>query len=82
APTRADEDAARGALDAHVGTRSETYPYDQTEFDFWPVTTPGGLRCVVGVDFTRAEGERPADPERLVDIVRGYLAAAGAAGCR
>ncbi|MBC6983786.1 DUF4118 domain-containing protein [Caulobacter sp. 17J80-11] len=78
--TRADEDAARGALDTHVATRSEAYPYDQTEFDFWPVATPGGLRAVVGVDFTKAEEERPAAPERLVDIVRGYLTAAFAAG--
>jgi two-component system sensor histidine kinase KdpD len=77
--TPAEEEAARGALDAHVATRSETYPYDRSEFDFWPVTTPAGCRCVVGVDFTKAEGGRPTEPERSVDVVRGYLAAAFAA---
>lgn len=78
--TRAEEEAARGALDAHVAVRSETYPYDQSKFDFWPVTTTAACRCVVGVDFSRAEGGRPAAPERWVDVVRGYLAAALATG--
>lgn len=74
--TPAEEEAARGALEAHHATRSETYPFDRSEFDFWPVTTPAGCRCVVGVDFTQAEDGRPGAPERLVDVVGGYLAAA------
>jgi two-component system sensor histidine kinase KdpD len=77
--TPAEEEAAKGALDAHLATRSETYPFDRSEFDFWPVTTPAGCRCVVGVDFTKADGGRPPAPERWVDVVRGYLAAAFAA---
>ncbi|THD83250.1 MAG: DUF4118 domain-containing protein [Phenylobacterium sp.] len=76
--TSAEEDAARGAIDSRVATRGETYPYDQATFDFWPVTTPAG-GCAVGVDFTRARGGRPASPDRFVDVVGGYLAAALAA---
>lgn len=74
--TPADEEAARGALAARLHTRAETYPYDRAEFEFWPVDAPSGCRCVLGVDFTRAPGERPEKPERLVDLISAYLAAA------
>lgn len=30
----------------------------------------------MGVDFTRAQGERPERPERFVDVVAAYLAVA------
>lgn len=78
--TAAEEEAARGALASHAPLRSEMYPYDRSKFDFWPVTTPAGFQCVVGVDFTRAGRERPAAPERFVEVVSGYLAAAFAGG--
>ena len=74
--TPADEEAARGALEESLHTRGETYPYDQAEFEFWPVATPTGGPCVVGVDFTRADGGRPAKPEKFVDVVTAYLAIA------
>jgi hypothetical protein len=31
---------------------------------------------VIGVDFTRAPGERPDKPERFIDVVAAYLAVA------
>jgi two-component system sensor histidine kinase KdpD len=71
-----DEEAARGAMAAQLHTRAEAYPFDQAEFEFWPVLTPGGSRCVIGVDFTHAEVERPVKPERFTDAVAAYLAAA------
>ena len=74
--TPAEEEAAKGSLTAHLATRSETYPFDQSEFDFWSVTTRDGSGCVVGVDFTRSDEGRPKAPEQWVDVVRGYLAAA------
>jgi K+-sensing histidine kinase KdpD len=74
--TAADEDAARGALSDRLHTRAATYPYDQAEFEFWPVATPFGCGCVIGVNFTRNEGERPERPERFVDVVAAYLAVA------
>ena len=74
--TIAEEEAARGALKSHVVLRSEMYPYDRSKFDFWPVTTPAGLRCVVGVDFTRSDRERPTSPQHFVEVVSGYLAVA------
>jgi hypothetical protein len=55
--------------------RAETYPYDQSEFEFWPVDGPVERRCVIGVDFQHGEGERPEKPERFVDVVAAYLAA-------
>lgn len=74
--TRAVEDAARGALANHVHTRGETYPYDQSPFDLWPVAAPDRCRLVVGVDFAHGEEDRPRTPEQFVDVVAGYLAAA------
>jgi K+-sensing histidine kinase KdpD len=74
--TQAVSDAANGAMANQVHTRGETYPYDQSPFDFWPVATPGGVRLLLGVDFSRAEEDRPRSPEQLVDVVAGYLAAA------
>jgi K+-sensing histidine kinase KdpD len=74
--TQAVKDAAAGALANQVHVRGEAYPYDQSPFDFWPVTTPGGCRLVVGVDFAHADEDRPRAPEQFVDVVAGYLAAA------
>ncbi|MDB5446456.1 MAG: hypothetical protein JWQ97_1773 [Phenylobacterium sp.] len=74
--TPADEEAARGALEGRLHTRGETYPYDQAKFEFWPVATPAGGQWVTGVDFTRADGGRPAKPENFVDVVAAYLATA------
>ena len=71
----AEEEAARGSLSTQVHTQASTYPYDRSQFDFWPVAS-AGCRCVLGVDFSRAERERPAEPQRFVDVVGGYLAAA------
>ncbi|HEX5264731.1 MAG TPA: DUF4118 domain-containing protein [Phenylobacterium sp.] len=72
--TEADEAAALGALDSRLPTRAETYPYDQAEFDFWPVVTPTGARAVLGVDFGATGRDRPDKPERLVEIVGAYVA--------
>jgi len=74
--TQAVKDAAKGAMTNHVHARGDTYPYDQSPFDFWPVTTPGGCRLVFGVDFSRSQEDRPRSPEQFVDVVAGYLAAA------
>jgi K+-sensing histidine kinase KdpD len=71
-----DEEAARGALADRLHTRAETYPYDKAAFEFWPVATPSGCGCVIGVDFTHAEDERPEKPEQFVDVVAAYLAVA------
>ena len=74
--TDADREAAVAALDSHLALRAGTYPYDKSAFDFWPVAARGGLAWIIGVSFVRTRRERPASPERYVDIVRGYLAAA------
>ncbi|MGH6964693.1 MAG: DUF4118 domain-containing protein [Phenylobacterium sp.] len=78
--TSADEEAARGALVDRLHMRAETYPYDQAQFEFWPVASPSGCDCVIGVDFTRGERERLEKPERFVDVVAAYLAVALRAG--
>jgi len=72
----ADREAALGALASHVTTRGGAYPYDASEFDFWPAAAHGDLGWVIGVGFARSPRERPATPERFVDVVRGYVAAA------
>jgi K+-sensing histidine kinase KdpD len=74
--TLAETHAAEGALRAGVRTRGEIYPHDRTEFDFWPLATRSGGRCALGVNFKRSKLGLPDDPERVVDVVQGYLAAA------
>jgi two-component system sensor histidine kinase KdpD len=74
--TPAEEEAARGALADGLHTRGETYPFDQAEFEFWPVGALSDRRCVIGVNFNRAEAERPEKPEQFVDVVAAYLAVA------
>lgn len=74
--SQADKEAARGALSLQVGTRGETYPYDRTTFDFWPVSAPGGRSCVLGVDFAHAARERPPSCDELFEGVAGYITAA------
>jgi K+-sensing histidine kinase KdpD len=76
----ADQEAAQWALANGKPTRAETYPFDQAAFDFWPVLTPTSRRLVLGVKFTESPDGRPKAPERLVDLVAGYLAAAPADG--
>ncbi|MGH6908991.1 MAG: DUF4118 domain-containing protein [Phenylobacterium sp.] len=76
----ADQEAAQWALAKNQPTRAEAYPFDQAGFDFWPVATPANHRLVLGVKFTgRSEG-RPEAPDRLVELVAGYLAVASEVG--
>jgi K+-sensing histidine kinase KdpD len=74
--TEADREAARGALSSHENTRGDTYPYVGAYFDFWPVSTPAGYNCVLGVDFVHAARERPHSPEQIIEVIAAYVAAA------
>ncbi|MGZ3377243.1 MAG: DUF4118 domain-containing protein [Phenylobacterium sp.] len=74
--TEAETEAARGALATRLVARAETYPYDQSAFDFWPVISRAGSRFVLGVSFADTARGRPNAPERLVEIVGAYLAVA------
>jgi two-component system sensor histidine kinase KdpD len=72
----ADEEAARWALASRLPTRGGTYPVDDAEYDFWPVAVSGRPQAVVGLRIADADVGRPADPQRLVEIVGGYLSVA------
>jgi K+-sensing histidine kinase KdpD len=74
--TRAEEEAATGVVETRLPARADTYPYDKSAFDLWPVQTPDTLACVIGVSFLRAHRARPAEPERFIEIVAAYLAIA------
>ena len=74
--TEADREAARGALSSHENTRGDTYPYVGAYFDFWPISTPAGCNCVLGVDFVHAARERPHSPEQTIEVIAAYVAAA------
>ena len=78
-PSPADMEAAQWSLANGKPTRAETYPFDQAAFDFWPVMAPASHRLVIGVRLTGAAEGRPADPDRHVELVAGYLTAALAA---
>ena len=71
----ADEEAARWSLVSTLPCRGGAYPAGEADYDFWPV--PSRLRqgAVIGVRLGSPEGRPPA-PERLVEIVAGYLSEA------
>lgn len=73
--SEAEREAALGALIDGIRTRAQTYPYDQSRFDMWPVGTGIDCQYVVGVDFGRSPYERPTDADRLIEIVAAYLVA-------
>lgn len=77
--TEADREAARGALSSHENTRGDTYPNVGAYFDFWPISTPAGCNCVLGVDFMHAARERPNSPEQSIEVIAAYVATALAA---
>ena len=72
----ADQEAAGWALAARMPTRGGAYPVEGAAYDFWPVVTPQRQQAVIGVTISLGEDGRPANPERLVEIVSGYLAVA------
>lgn len=72
----ADLEAARWCLSARLATRGGAYPMAEAAFDFWPIVTPQRQQAVIGVRLSGAAAGRPAAPERLVEIVGGYLAVA------
>jgi len=72
----ADREAAGWALAARMPTRGGAYPVEAAAYDFWPVVTPQRQQAVIGVSISLREAGRPDNPERLVEIVGGYLAVA------
>ena len=71
-----EDEAARWALSAGLHTQANSYPFDESRFDFWPVGPAERRRAVLGVDFTRAREGRPEAATRLVEMVAGYVAVA------
>lgn len=71
-----DWEAARWALVSRTPTRADTYPVEAADFDFWPVAAPAPWRALIGVNLTLRGTGRPVNPERLVEIVGGYLTVA------
>src|SRR5262249_52159000 len=67
--TEADREAAGGALSSNENTRGDTYPHVGAYFDFWPISTPAGCNCVLGVDFMHAARERPQSPEQIIEVI-------------
>jgi len=72
----ADEEAARWALAARHTTRAGSYPVGEADYDFWPVVTRSRQAAVIGVRLRDPDAGRPETPERLVEIVEGYLSVA------
>jgi len=48
----------------------------EADFDFWPVVTRSRQAAVIGVRLRDPDTGRPEAPERLVEIVEGYLSVA------
>lgn len=77
--TSAEREAALAALEDGLVVHGGVYPFELSEFDFWPVAARGGLAWVLGVGFGRAQVQRPAAGDRFIRLLRGYLSAAIAA---
>jgi two-component system sensor histidine kinase KdpD len=75
-----DTEAARWALTNKIATRGENYPFDTATFDFWPIRRGAGQGIVLGVRLAADRLDRPADPERSIEMVGAYLAAGLAEG--
>ncbi|MGZ5956735.1 MAG: hypothetical protein ACXWKT_20940, partial [Caulobacteraceae bacterium] len=74
--TDADREAAAWTLESGLPSRAETYPFPDSAFDAFPVSAPGRGRFVLGVKFADAPEGRPAEADRLLELVGGYLAVA------
>ncbi len=70
-----DLEAARWTLENNTHARAGTYPFDTAEFDFWLAGRAAGKGVVLGVRVGAAGAQRPAEPDRYVDMVGAYLAA-------
>lgn len=69
----ADVDSAESALASGVHVRGQTYPHDRSSFDMWPVATGSKCQYVLAVDLAHSSQDRPADADRLVEIVAAYI---------
>jgi two-component system sensor histidine kinase KdpD len=74
--SEADAEAAGWSLASGCATRGGAYPVADSRFDFWPVVTPQRQRAAIGLMISEGEEGRPDAPERLVEIVGGYLSVA------
>jgi len=74
--SESDEEAARWALASKLPTRGGAYPVEAADYDVWPLVTRQRQGAAIAVKLSGPEGGRPASPERLVEIVAGYLAVA------
>jgi K+-sensing histidine kinase KdpD len=75
-PQAADEEAARWSLASTLPTRGGSYPLSDAAFDCWPVVSGLRRRACIGLRISGEDEGRPAAPDRLVEIVGGYLAVA------
>lgn len=69
-----DLEAVRSLFDTGVGSRAGVYPELASRFDFWPVKRAVRPNAVIGLAFD--PDDRPAEPERVVDVVAAVLALA------
>jgi two-component system sensor histidine kinase KdpD len=76
APAAPDEEAAGWSLASRSPTRGREYPVADAVFDCWPVVSAARRRACIGLRISGGDDDRPAAPERLVEIVGGYLAVA------
>lgn len=73
AVNQAETEAAESALASGAHVRGRTYPHDTSRFDLWPVATGSSRPYVLAVDLGHAGQDRPADADRLVEIVAACI---------
>ena len=76
APSASDLEAAEWCVASQLAVRGGAYPAGEATFDFWPLKTTQRRRAAIGVRISQRDEGRPNAPERLVEIVSGYLSVA------
>ena len=72
--TAAEIEAAKGALESGLRSRSDTYPFSKSTFDFWRVGNGEAGGCVIGVGPPSRGHDRPTATDPYIEIVGAYLA--------
>lgn len=70
----ADREAARWSVENNKPIRSETYPFEGSAYNFWPICRDGAPRIAVGVAGSSDHDQWPDDPARYIELVGAYVA--------
>lgn len=71
----ADFEAAQWTIENRKPLHGDSYPFETSKFDFWPICRDGAPEAVIGIGGLDRRAARPDDPARYVELAGAYLAA-------